>query len=146
MPVRSRLAVYAILGALWLSGCAWLVLNQFFESKGPFGVTPHPWEGAILTLHGILAIMSMYLFGWLTARHLLVRWPERSRRLSGATLAASFVVLAVSGFALFFVSGDRWQRPAALAHDVLGLGILALAIQHWFFVSLRDMRSAASRP
>ena len=146
MPVRSRLAVYLILGALWLSGCSWLVLDGFFESTGPFGVTPHPWEGAVLTLHGIVAIISTYLFGWLTARHLLARWPARSRRLSGATLAAFFVLLTASGFALFFVSDDRWQRLAAVAHDALGLGILVFAIQHWFFARRRDMRSAASRP
>lgn len=146
MPARGRLTVYLILGTLWLTGCAWLVLEEFFESTGPFGATPHPWEAAVLTLHGIVAVISTYLFGWLTARHLLARWPARSRRLSGATLAAFFVLLTISGFTLFFVSDDRLQRLAALAHDALGLGILVFAIQHWFFAKRRDMRSAASRP
>jgi phosphoglycerol transferase MdoB-like AlkP superfamily enzyme len=146
MPARRRLAVYAIMGALWLSGCVWLVLDEFFESRGPFGVTRHPWQGAILTLHGIVAIISTYLFGWLTAGHVLARWPRRSRRLSGATLAAFLMLLTLSGFALFFVSDDRWQRLAAVTHDALGLGILVFAIQHWFFARRRDMRSADSRP
>jgi hypothetical protein len=146
MSARSRFAVYGILGALWLSGCVRLVLDEFFESTGPFGATPHPWAGAILTLHGIAGIVSTYLFGWLTARHVLARWPGRSRRLSGATLAASFMLLTLSGFALFFVSDDRWQHLAALTHDAFGLGILVFAIQHWFFPKRRDMRSAASRP
>ncbi len=146
MPARSRLAVYLILGALWLSGCAWLLLDEFFQSTGPFGVTPHPWEGAVLTLHGIVALVSTYLFGWLTARHLLARWPARTRRLSGAVLAGFFMMLTLSGFALFFVSDDRWQHLAAVAHDALGLGVLVFAIQHWFFARRRDMRSADSRP
>ncbi len=146
MPVRKRLAIYLLLGTLWLSGCAWLALDQFFASKGPFGMTPHPWASGILLVHGIVAILSMYLFGWVTARHVLRWWPSRLRRVSGGTLAALFVLLTVSGFALFFVSEDRWQHLAAVAHDALGLGITVFAIQHWFFSRRRDIRSAASRP
>jgi hypothetical protein len=146
MPMRKRLTVYGVFGLLWLSGCAWLVLDQFFESKGQFGAMPNAWEPPILLLHGIIAILSMYLLGWITARHVLRWWPARLRRLSGGTLATVFVLLTVSGFALFFVSDDRWQHLAAVMHDVLGLGITAFAIQHWFFARRRDMRRAASRP
>jgi hypothetical protein len=146
MPMRKRLAVYAVFGLLWLSGCAWLLLDQFFESQGAFGATPNAWQAPILLLHGILAILSMYLLGWITARHVLRWWPARSRRLCGGTLAALFAFLSLSGFALFFVSDDRWQHLAAVMHDGLGLGITAFAIQHWFFAKRRDMRKAASRP
>jgi hypothetical protein len=146
MSMRRRLAVYLILGALWLSGMMWLVLDQFFESQGPFGTIPSPWRPAVLLGHGALAILSMYLLGWVTARHVIRLWPGRLRRLSGAALAALLALLALSGFALFFVSDDRWQHFAAVAHEVLGLGITLLAIQHWFVARRRDMRSAASRP
>src|SRR2546430_1361401 len=57
MPARNRLAVHSVLGKLWLSGCAWLVLDQFFESRGQFGRTPHPLAPAILMMHGIVAIL-----------------------------------------------------------------------------------------
>lgn len=146
MPIRKRLAIYLVFGTLWLSGCAWLVLDQFFESPGPFGMMPNPWEPAILLVHGIIAILSMYLLGWVTARHVLRWWPGRLRRLSGGVLTAFFVLLGLSGFALFFVSDDRWLHLAAVAHDALGLGVTVFAIQHWFFARRRDMRSAASRP
>jgi len=146
MPARKRLAIYLVLGTLWLSGCMWLVLDEFFESRGQFGMTPHPWAPAILLVHGMVAILSMYLLGWVTARHVLRWWPGRLRRLSGAVLAAFFLLLSLSGFALFFLSDDRWQHLAATAHDALGLGITVFAIQHWFFARRRDMRSAASRP
>jgi uncharacterized membrane protein len=146
MPARKRLAIYLVLGSLWLSGCVWLALDEFFESRGQFGMTPHPWAPAILLVHGIVAILSMYLLGWVTARHVLRWWPGRLRRLSGGVLAVFFVFLSLSGFALFFVSDDRWQHLAATAHDALGLGITVFAIQHWFFARRRDMRRAASRP
>jgi hypothetical protein len=146
MPTRKRLAIYLLLGTLWFSGCAWLVLNQFFAARDQFGVTPHPWAAAILLVHGIVAILSMYLFGWITARHVLRWWPGRLRRWSGGTLATLFLLLSLSGFALFFVSDDRWQHLAAVAHDALGLGTPLFAVQHWFFARRRDIRSAASRP
>jgi hypothetical protein len=146
MSMRRRLAVYVILGALWLSGLVWLVLDQFFESRGPFGMIPSPWRPPVLLVHGVLAILSMYLLGWVTVRHVIRLWPGRLRRLSGGALAALLALLALSGFALFFVSDDRWQHLAAVVHEVLGLGITLLAIQHWFFARRRDMRSAASRP
>jgi len=146
MPIRKRWAIYLVFVTLWLTGCVWLVLDQFFESKGQFGMVPNSWEPGILLVHGIIAILSMYLLGWVSARHVLRWWPVRLRRLSGGALATLFGLLTLSGFALFFVSDDRWQRLAATAHDALGLGITVFAIQHWFFARRRDMRSADSRP
>src|SRR5271163_3022807 len=124
MPRRQRLAVYFTMGALWLSGCLWLWLDEFMAKRGEFGVMPHPLEPAILLIHGVIAILSMYLFGWITAHHILRWWPARLRRLSGATLGTFFFLLAVSGFALFFVSDDDWQRIAVRTHDILGLGVV----------------------
>lgn len=146
MPGRQRVAIYIVLGGLWASGCLWLLLDEFFARSGQFGTTPHPWQPPILLLHGIVAIVGMYLLGWVTARHVLRWWPGRLRRLSGSTLAAFLALLVVSGFALFFLSDDRWLRIAALAHDALGLGVTVFGIQHWFFARRRDIRRAASRP
>jgi hypothetical protein len=146
MSRRQRFAVYTVFGVLWLSGGWWLLLDQFFTRPGEFGRMPHPWEPAILLIHGVVAIFSMYVLGWVTARHVLRWWPAKLRRLSGGLLAALFAVLTLSGFALFFVSDDRLLRLSAASHDVLGIAITAFAIQHWFFARRRDIRSAASRP
>jgi hypothetical protein len=146
MSRRQRFAVYTVFGLLWVSGCWWLVLDRFFTRPGQFGPMPHPWEPAMLLIHGVVAIVSMYVLGWVTARHVLRWWPAKLRRLSGGLLAALFAVLTLSGFALFFVSDDRFQRFSAASHDVLGIAITAFAIQHWFFARRRDIRSAASRP
>jgi len=141
MPKRRRLAVFLIVGALWLSGCVWLCLDLLFATHGPFGVIPHPWEPPMLLVHAITAILSMYLFGWISARHVLRWWPARLRRVSGGTLAALLGVLIVSGFALFFVSDDDWQHRVVLIHEVLGVGVTVVAIQHWFFRGRRDSPS-----
>jgi hypothetical protein len=146
MPKTARLAVYWTFGTLWFTGCAWLILNQWFESTGPFGRSPHPLEPALLLMHGILAVASLYLLGWVSARHVRRWWTGGVRRMSGGILAAFFAVLTLTGFALFFVSDDLWQHAAGTAHDVLGVAVTVFAIQHWVFARRRDMRSAASRP
>lgn len=133
MPRGQRLGVYLIVGALWSTGCAWLCLDQFFGQRGPFGNTPHPLAAPLLLVHGVTAIASMYLFGWITAHHLLRWWTAGLRRFSGATLAGTLALLIASGFALFFLSSDAWQRYAAAVHDVLGIAVTLFAIQHWFF-------------
>jgi hypothetical protein len=141
-----RYTVYAVFGVLWFSGCLWMVLDQFFARSGQFGVSPHPWEPTVLLIHGVLAIIGTYLLGWISSRHALDAWLRAVRRWSGGSLAVVLALLVVSGFALFFLSEDKWQRFTAFAHETLGLGFTAFAVQHWFFAKRRDIRSAASRP
>jgi len=132
----QRVAVYGLVGVLWLTGAAWLVLHHYFAQLGPLGRAPHPLEPALLLMHGVISILGMYLFGWITARHVLRWWPGRVRRWSGGGLAALLALLAVSGFALFFLSNDDWQRYSSLTHEVLG--VLVFAVPHWCFA--RDAR------
>jgi hypothetical protein len=133
MSRPRRLAVYLIVGALWLTGCLWLYLDQFNAKHGQFGTMPHPLESPILLAHGIVAILSMYLFGWITARHILRLWSGGLRRPSGGALGAVLIILVISGFALFFLVDDRLQHGAAVVHEVLGLAVTVFAIEHWFF-------------
>jgi hypothetical protein len=141
MSTSQRGWVYLLLGVLWLSGVVWLCLDQFFSTRGPFGKTPHPWEQPIVLLHGIIAIASMYLLGWISAQHVSHWWSKRLRRVTGALLCTFLGVLIVSGFALFFISDDHWQRIAAVIHEISGLGVTPIAVQHWF---LRPRQAAAS--
>jgi hypothetical protein len=132
MSKRERLTVYIVVGSLWLSGCLWLGLDQFFSHTGPFGSTPNFLEPPLLLIHGVLALLGLYLFGYISARHVVRWWPGGMRRLSGGTFAAMLVILTLSGFLLFFVSDDQTQHAAVLIHDVLGLAIALFALQHWF--------------
>jgi hypothetical protein len=135
-PIQ-RSWIYGIIGCLWLTGCAWLILDRFFTRHGPFGPTPHPWESPLLLAHGVIAILS--------ARHVFRWWPAGVRRWSGGGLAAFMGILAASGFALFFLTDDRWLHYSAVSHDAFGLVVTVFAIRHWFFRRLVRNGPPASR-
>jgi hypothetical protein len=133
MPGRRRVAIYLVFGGLWITGCWWLSLDLLVAKRGPFGAAPHPLEPPLLLIHGVAAVLGMYVLGWISARHVLRWWPGGLRRLSGGGLAAMLGLLVVSGFALFFLSDDEWQHSAAVVHEVLGVAVTLFAVQHWFF-------------
>lgn len=131
MPERLRYAIYLVFGGLWFSGCAWFVLHQFFATPTEFGEARHPWEPPLLLTHGVLSVVTAYLFGWIMARHAAEAWNMRKRRVSGSLLTTLLVVLSVSGFALFFLSDARWQTGIAQIHEIVGLLVTLFAIEHW---------------
>jgi hypothetical protein len=131
MPERLRYAIYLVFGGLWLSGCGWLVLHQFFATPTDFGEARHPWEPPLLLIHGVLSLFTTYLFGWIMARHAADAWVMHKRRISGSLLTTLLVILAVSGFALFFLSDDAWQTRSAQVHEVIGLVVTLFAVEHW---------------
>jgi len=131
MPDALRHTIYVGFGALWASGCLWLLLHHFAAAEGEFGVARHPWEAPLLYAHGVLAIATAYLFGWIMARHASESWRNGKRHVSGALFCTVLGVLSVSGFALFFVADDTWQRWSAGLHDTLGVVVTLFAIEHW---------------
>lgn len=131
MPPRLRWHVYGIFGGVWVTGCVWWALHRYFATPGEFGVIRHPWEPTVAWLHGVFAIVTAFLFGWVMARHGTEGWQQRKRRLSGGALTAILALLSISGFALFFLVDAGWQNDAGALHDALGLLVTAFAVEHW---------------
>jgi len=125
-----RFAVLLTFGALWLSGCYWLLLHYFFARPSDFGTVEHPWSPAILRIHGWIAVGAVFLLGWITARHVSDRWPQTIKRVSGVGIASVAAVLALTGYALYYTT-DRVHDFAGAIHEVLGGAAILLALAHW---------------
>ncbi len=132
----------AIFGALWLSGCFWLVLHYFLSQPTDWGSVQHPWAPTILKMHGWTAVASVFLLGWVTARHVSDRWSQTRKRVSGIGITTVAVVLAVTGYALYYTT-DRLHDAAALVHEVIGGAALVMALAHW---RRRPAKSRVLRP
>ena len=131
MPPKLGATVKATAALLWISGAAWLVLHFFFQTPTEFGPGPNTWEPLVVRVHGIVAIAAVFLLGWVTSRHVVQMWRQRSRRVSGITLAVSVALLAVSGYALYYTVNDSGRAAFAAIHEILGVLIAAAALVHW---------------
>ena len=80
----------------------------------------------------------MFLLGWVTARHSIMQWKARLRRISGSSFTSVLMLACVSGFALFFLTGAAEQHFAAVAHEVIGALLTVLLLEHWFIGRRRD--------
>ena len=130
MPRSLRWVTYLVFGVLWASGCAWLAVHFLWAQPSPFGVIPHPWEPALLRIHGWSAAAAVFLLGWVSSQHVAERWEQWRRRPSGLILGAAAIVLVLSGYALYYTT-DQLHDTAAVAHEILGTAALALALVHW---------------
>ncbi|MEP6484366.1 MAG: hypothetical protein ABJB01_07945 [Rudaea sp.] len=114
--------IYAILITTWLSGAVWLVLHYFFARRGEFGAEPNPFEFWILALHGACAFATLWLAGWIWTTHIEPWWRGgRRRRNSGVVLISVALILIVSGYLLYYASGDALREWTALVHWIVGL-------------------------
>ena len=124
---RGKTAIYGVLGATWGSGILWLVVHYFFASQGEFGPEPHPLERWSLALHGAGAFATLLLGGWLWKAHVAPWWDSPNRRRSGIVLIVLGAVLIVSGYLLYYASGDALRDLIGKLHWIVGV-LLALPV------------------
>src|SRR5215471_18250269 len=98
-----RRSIYAITAALWLTGCLWLLLHFFFQRETEFGSQQHPLQPTLLVVHGSLALVAVFLFGWISASHVGNSWGRRFNRTTGILLIVSMSVLTLTGFAGYYL-------------------------------------------
>jgi hypothetical protein len=138
-----RRALDSIFAVLWISGCAWLVLQLFFRVDNEFGATPHPWQPSLLLIHGVAALFALFVIGWVAGTHVEARWRVKLNRGSGIALLSLAALLGVSGFASFYLTGESMRAGTATIHEVLGVLVVIPALVHWF--GQRRIKRAAAR-
>jgi hypothetical protein len=129
LPRRREIAVYSVLGALWLSGVAWLVLRYFLRPAGELGELPHPLEPWTMRVHGLVAFAALWLLGQLWIVHIVPSW-RAHRRNSGILLSALMSVLLITGWLLYYATGDRVREIASLVHWTIGLALVVPLLLH----------------
>jgi uncharacterized membrane protein YhdT len=135
-PARVRLsqrherAVYAAVAALLVTGCGWLVCHYLLAESGEFGTLPHPFESLWLELHGAAGMIALVLFGSLLSSHMPRAWSLRRGRWSGGVLASLFVLLAITGYGLYYAGGESLRAWTSVIHWGVGLGLPVLLVAH----------------
>ena len=127
---HSRHAVYALCLLLLATGAAWLVLHTWVRVEGAFGPEHHPLEAWLMRLHGLLALPALIGIGALLPAHVWPAWRPRLRRASGLALLLACAVLALGGWALYYVADDALRGWLSISHWALGLALPVLLLSH----------------
>ena len=126
-----RWLLYTSFAALWLTGAVVFVLRHFYQTVTEFGSTPHFLQPRLLVIHGIIAVLALYLFGWISGRHVGEGWRHGGNRASGLPLIALIASLALSGFAAYYLTNESVRSTNRSIHEWLGLVLLVPASFHW---------------
>jgi hypothetical protein len=131
MATWLRNSLYCSLGALWLTGCAWLLLHFFFQRTTDFGVAPHPLQPGLLATHGVLAVAAVFFFGSVAGTHIGDNWGRRFNKGSGLALVIVIGTLTITGLCSYYVTTESVSRAAAVVHEALGVLAITPALIHW---------------
>jgi hypothetical protein len=145
MPAANAWGLALSGSVLALSGLALVILRYVIPSGDAFSVYPHPGWRYVVMLH-VLATPAFFFFvGAIWWRHVIRHWTARKRRVSGAAVVAILVLVAVSGYALYFIGGERLLSTVRIAHSATGAVAIVVyahhAIMGWRLVSARRDRA-----
>ena len=113
-----RWSLYATGLALLASGAAWLCVRYGI----PDASRPRAALSISMRIHGAAAMAVLVLVGAVTALHAKAAWLDRRNIASGVVLAVSLVIIAITGYLLYYVGDEATRVLASAAHWMLGLG------------------------
>jgi hypothetical protein len=131
LPRWHRLTIYALTGALCLSGIGWLVVAYALAPAGEPTPAPHALAGTMLAVHGIAGYAALVAFALVGHVHMRTGWRVPALRNAAFWLCATLAVLALTGLGFYYVAAEaavpflRWTHVAA---GIVFPGWLALHI------------------
>ncbi len=131
LPRWHRLTIYALTGALGLSGIGWLIVVYLLAPAGEPTPAPHPLAGTMLAVHGIAGYAALIAFALVGHVHMRTGWRVPALRNAAFWLCATLAVLALTGLGFYYVAAEaavpflRWTHVAA---GIILPGWLALHI------------------
>jgi len=118
---RHERLLYLTGSLLLVSGLGWLAGHYFMRGPALLGGAPHPSEAWWMRLHGAAFIGLLVVFGALLPGHVVQNWRQRMNRFSGLTMVILIVLLALSGYGLYYLVDERLRAVTSTLHWLLGL-------------------------
>ena len=113
-----------------VSGVAWVVLHFLVARPDDFGIVRHPLEPWLLRLHGAAAMLALVMLGTLLRPHVLTAWRTHRHRLSGGVVAASALLLTLTGYGLYYAGSETLRPWISASHWLIGIAALPALIVH----------------
>lgn len=141
---RHRRWLYLFSVLLFASGAFWLIAHFGLRSAALVSEgLPHPSEAWWMRLHGAVQFGFLIAFGAMLPEHVLYGWRQRLNRLSGVSVISIVGVLTLSGYGLYYASGDALRQWISVLHWSIGLAAAAILI--WHILRGRSLRRDLTR-
>jgi len=82
-------------------------------------------------VHGVLAVIATFLFGWIAGSHVGFNWNRGAQRVSGVALIVLLAVLALTGLGSYYLTSDAARAVNSVLHEGAGLLAIVPALVHW---------------
>jgi hypothetical protein len=134
LPRWQRRALYASGSLLLLTGLAWLTLH--YSVGAGAGELPHPLEAWCLRLHGLAAMVGVFVLGALAAAHipqgwrLSRRWQLARQQRTGLLLCTLAALLVLSGWLLYYFAPEDLRPALGWAHAGIGVALGGGMLMH----------------
>jgi hypothetical protein len=123
LAASLRYGLYGTGVALFASGAAWLYVRYGIAAVS----RPRGALSVSMQVHGAAAMVALALIGAVTALHVKAAWQDRKNIASGSVLAAGLLLIAITGYLLYYVGNDSLRALASAGHWILG-GAAPLAL------------------
>lgn len=144
LSARHKRWLYLCSVLLLATGAGWLIAHYAFRGTELVAEgLPHPSEPWFMRLHGAATLGFLIVFGALLPEHVLYGWRHRLNRISGVLVISVVALLTLTGYGLYYASGDSLRAWISLAH--WSIGLLATALLIWHIVRGRALRRERMR-
>lgn len=140
---KSRISLWLILLAVAITGIA-----LFFLAPATEDDFPHPLNGLFRELHGVSAMLGVFIFGYLFADHVQKKLPKKKRHWDGYLHLSLWTLLTVSGLLLYYPQDLLEAFNIADIHLWLGVALcLVFPLHFWRKGIIRFIKpNAPNRP
>lgn len=127
-PVRQFLLWSTVL-ALLGTGAGWLWAEYLYQGVEG-GIEAYEIKHYAMVLHAGFALLFVFLAGSLLHTHMQTAWRQARNRASGLLMVLTALLLALSGYGLWYAGGELLRTAAELTHWITGFGIPLLLLVH----------------
>lgn len=130
---RHERWIHAVLGLLYATGIAWMLLHYGMDAAPAPGDAWHVAENWALRAHGAAAMATLVALGSVLAMHVPRAWKFARNVASGSAMLGTALVLALTGWLLYYASGDAMRAWSDYLHMAIGAAAPLVIFWHLRF-------------
>jgi hypothetical protein len=119
--------LYAVLALLVASAAMWLLSHY---GADPQTASPLLREGTWMKIHGAAAIAALVLLGAALQGHVIGAWRARTNRTTGSLMLSGALLLAVTGYLLYYFVDEGSHPLVGTAHWAVGFALPLVFLFH----------------